>query len=196
MQKRHSKLDVDCIIPAAGLSSRMGSWKLMLAYRDKTIIETAVFNALSVCSRVVLVAGYRSDMLVDMFSGHPHITVVVNENYQQGMLSSIRLGVQQVQSRYFYIAHGDMPCIDQDIFHKLWQARQQGTVFPGSQSKSGHPVLIASTLKAAILNDTENSSMKAILARFPTEFLNLVDDNIIFDIDTPDAYKALCDRIR
>ncbi|MFL4276400.1 hypothetical protein P9380_16635, partial [Escherichia coli] len=36
---------IDCIITAAGLSSRMGQWKMMLPWEQGTILDTSIKNA-------------------------------------------------------------------------------------------------------------------------------------------------------
>ncbi|MEI6895650.1 MAG: NTP transferase domain-containing protein [Colwellia sp.] len=185
-------LDLDCIMPAAGLSSRMGEWKIMLPYKDSTILETSVKNALSVCSRVILVAGHRATELIDKMHGYPDVEIVINENYHQGMFSSIQQGLNHVRSDYFFIAHADMPCISPELYRNLWQARAQGSVFLGDKSRSGHPVLIDSALKDAILKQADSASMKAILRRFSMTYLKLADTAIHFDIDTPADYEKLC----
>ena len=52
---------IDCIITAAGLSSRMGQWKMMLPWEQGTILDTSIKNALQFCSRIILVTGYRGE---------------------------------------------------------------------------------------------------------------------------------------
>ncbi|NGD67297.1 NTP transferase domain-containing protein, partial [Serratia marcescens] len=52
---------IDCIITAAGLSSRMGQWKMMLPWQQGTILDTSIKNALQFCSRIILVTGYRGN---------------------------------------------------------------------------------------------------------------------------------------
>ncbi len=54
---------IDCIITAAGLSSRMGQWKMMLPRQQGTILDTSIKNALQFCSRIILVTGYRGNEL-------------------------------------------------------------------------------------------------------------------------------------
>ena len=186
-------IDIDCIMPAAGLSSRMGAWKLMLPYNDQTILEASVKNALVICSRVILVAGYRSDELIEKMSAYTNVKIVVNKGYQHGMLSSIKLGIKHVRSDYFFIAHADMPCIGSELYHQLWQARADGSIFPGDKQQSGHPVLINSAFKQGIANDVDSRTMKAILKKYPMTFLQLPNNEIHFDIDTPEAYEKLCE---
>ena len=53
-------MDIDCLIPAAGFSSRMGNWKLTLPYKGSTIIESSIANAMNVCDRAIVVTGHRA----------------------------------------------------------------------------------------------------------------------------------------
>lgn len=186
------KIDLDCIMPAAGLSSRMGEWKIMLPYKNSTILEASIKNALSVCSRVILIAGYRSNELIEIMGEYPNVEIVINENYKQGMFSSIQQGVNHVTSEYFCIAHADMPCINSELYHKLWRARTKGSVFLGNESHSGHPVLIDSALKNTLLTHDKTASMKSILREFPMHYLKQTDDVIHFDVDTIEDYEKLC----
>ncbi len=67
----HSRERCDCLITAAGLSSRMGAWKLMLPYRQSTILDESLKNALVLCDRIILVVGHRADELISRYANHP-----------------------------------------------------------------------------------------------------------------------------
>lgn len=183
-------LEVDCIIPAAGLSSRMGDWKLMLAYKNHTILDQCIENALSFCSRVILVAGFRGEELMARYQGTPNILVVINEHFSMGMFGSIQLGAQQVNTEHFFITHGDMPLIDSEVFHALWQRRGQ-VVFPGNIERSGHPVLLPQSIVPLIVYAPIKSKMKSIIKSQKVEHLGLTTTSIHLDVDTPEAYQAL-----
>ncbi|MGF1698757.1 molybdenum cofactor cytidylyltransferase [Photobacterium makurazakiensis] len=185
---------LDCVMPAAGLSSRMGRWKLMLPYQNKTVLDVSIENALSFCSRVILVVGYRSDELVKKYQSCKGVKVVVNPHFKLGMFGSIQQGVQWVESKHFFICHADMPCISSNIFYQTWVNRGEYTVFPGTLTKPGHPVLLPSTIKQNIIDADINQSMKAIIYRYSVKYLNLGSDSIYFDVDTPEAYKQLCEQ--
>ena len=58
----------ECIVLAAGASARMGQWKLFLPFQGRTVIECVVRAALTVCSRVILVTGFRSAEAAAFFS--------------------------------------------------------------------------------------------------------------------------------
>lgn len=183
--------NIDCVMPGAGLSSRMGQWKLMLPYRGQTILDQSIENALSHCSRVILVVGYRGEELLLRYQLDDRIVVVINAHYQQGMFSSIRCGVALVNSEHFFICHGDMPCISPATYQTLWQERGQYTLFPGNETKPGHPVLLPQSLIPPILHAQPSSSMKALIMGQPVRYLQLNLAELYLDVDTPAAYQRL-----
>ncbi|STI34584.1 CTP:molybdopterin cytidylyltransferase [Escherichia coli] len=67
---------IDCIITAAGLSSRMGQWKMMLPWQQGTILDTSIKNALQFCSRIILVTGYRGNELHERYANQSNITII------------------------------------------------------------------------------------------------------------------------
>lgn len=75
---------IDCIIPAAGLSSRMGQWKMMLPWQHGTILDASIKNALALCSHIILVFGYRAEELMARYQQHPAISLIYHADYQQG----------------------------------------------------------------------------------------------------------------
>lgn len=88
---------VAVVILAAGGSKRLGQPKQLLPYRDTTIIGHIVKQALaSTASNTVAVIGASADQLrteLDRFS----INIVENDAWQDGMASSIRVGIQALE---------------------------------------------------------------------------------------------------
>ncbi|STW28899.1 CTP:molybdopterin cytidylyltransferase [Klebsiella michiganensis] len=103
------KMDKQCVMLAAGLSSRMGKWKMMMPWGEGTILDSALASALAFCDRVVLVTGFRGDELAACYRDHPGVEVVFNPQYQDGMFSSIQCGVGHIRASRFFLALGDMP---------------------------------------------------------------------------------------
>ncbi|MCF4174372.1 NTP transferase domain-containing protein [Vibrio sp. McD22-P3] len=186
-----NKNNIDCVIPAAGLSSRMGCWKLTLPYKDNTILEQSITNALSFCTRVILVVGYREDELIEQFQDNTKVTIVRNQHYRSGMYSSLQLGINEVDTEFFYISHGDMPCIEKEIYKTLWEHKVTGTLFPGEPHATGHPVLIHTASFKAQRDQGNFDSMKSILKLGEMAYLRLCDPTIHLDVDTPEAYQKL-----
>jgi molybdenum cofactor cytidylyltransferase len=109
----------DCLLLAAGESTRMGEWKLLLPWRGATVVEWSVRHALGFCRRVLLVTGHRSRELQALFTGWPAVEPVENREYRRGLLSSIQAGATRVESERFFIALGDMPLVGEAIYRLL-----------------------------------------------------------------------------
>ncbi len=171
----------------------MGQWKLMLPYKGQTILDQSIENALTFCSRVIVVAGYRGEELQQRYQDNRDVLVVMNPHYQQGMFGSIQLGVQQVKGDYFFICHGDMPCIDRGTYQDLWNNRGDYTLFPGTKHKAGHPVLLSAQLIADIVSQPPDGKMKAVINQKDVCYLSLQCTQIYQDVDTPEAYQYLLD---
>lgn len=182
---------VDCIITAAGLSSRMGQWKMMLPWREGTILDASIKNALQYCSRIILVTGFRADELHARYSNVPAITLVHNPNFQQGLLSSVLAGAGAVESDYCFITHGDLPCLTPKIFSEIWSLRENGAILPYYHGTPGHPILIDNVTLQQAASCPTMTSMRHILRHGKHRCVEMEYPQIIFDIDTPDDFIRL-----
>ncbi|MTH48366.1 molybdenum cofactor cytidylyltransferase [Intestinirhabdus alba] len=185
---------IDCIITAAGLSSRMGQWKMMLPWQGGTILDASIKNALQFCSRIILVTGFRGEALRQRYGGHPQITLVHNAEYQQGLFSSVRAGARRVTSEHCFITHGDLPCLHPAIFRTLWPLRDAGAILPQYQGTPGHPILVASAHLQRLLRQSHAASVRKLLLSDRHRFLEMNYPEIIFDIDTPADFIRLGEK--
>lgn len=177
--------DIDCLVPAAGRSERMGRWKPVLPFGESTIIETVVSRALQVCTRVILVTGYRGAELALLFRDMQRVRTVENPDWPRGMFSSISRGTGHVRTRRFFIMLGDMPCAGPDVYRALLQCAPADFAYPVFGGKRGHPVLCSMRVKDEVLRaDPASGSMREIASRLTVEELPWKDDSIHRDIDT------------
>ena len=202
----------DCVIPAAGTSSRMGRWKLVLPYRGSTIIEKSIDAALEECGRVIVVTGHRAEEL-ETFLGRysppsgigerfrevsktresgPVITVR-HPDYEQGMFSSIQKGAALVQSPLFFIALGDMPAVPAEVYRQLLTCMRSDPeteiVRPVYRGRPGHPVLLRKTCTKTILETAASGAMAMVLKRHTVKELEVSSPGAVIDFDTPEAYQ-------
>ncbi|RKR53873.1 molybdenum cofactor cytidylyltransferase [Yokenella regensburgei] len=182
---------VDCIITAAGLSSRMGQWKMMLPWRDGTILDASIKNALQFCSRIILVTGHRSDELHEKYAGRGNISLVYNADYATGLFSSVKAGATIVNTDYCFITLGDVPCLPQSVFHTLWSLRGAEALLPEHGGTPGHPILLSRERLQHTVSQTSYSSMRKALLASPHRRIDVGDRGIIFDIDTPNDFINL-----
>ena len=189
-------MNIDCLIPAAGFSSRMGNWKLILPYKNSTIIENSIVNAVNVCTRIILVTGYRGDELAELVEQIPQVLTIRNENYRKGMFSSIQTGVKMVESEWFFITMGDMPDIEGDIFKDLIKTRDDNPgrfdIFrPIYNGKRGHPVLLNKTTIQTIITEPVSSEMKNVFLHHRVMDIEMNVSSTFRDIDTPEEYRQI-----
>ena len=182
---------VDCVMLAAGESRRMGEWKLKLPLRDSTVIEGSVGNALTVCSRVILVTGYRAGELKELFRKRDDVTIVCNPGYKKPMFSSIKLGVPAVSTERFFVALGDMPLVDHSVYETLFRFKHAPVVIPKYKGKKGHPLLLSKELVEPICQFDEKSTLRDVLALYPTLAVPVESRHILVDIDDSQDYKKI-----
>jgi len=183
--------NIEAVILAAGASRRMGEWKMTLPFAGRTIIENSVYQALAVCSRVILVAGYRYRELQKLFAADKRVRVLVNHDYELGMFSSVKLGTGAVGSEWFFLGLGDMPLVKPDIYRLLLKFKGTDAVIPKYHGKKGHPLLLSPGVKEAIINYKNESTLRDVLADFPNLLIPVAAENILIDIDNPEDYETL-----
>ncbi|HHP5407070.1 TPA: molybdenum cofactor cytidylyltransferase [Aeromonas veronii] len=190
-QRCQEQVQCDCIITAAGLSSRMGTWKMMLPYCQGTMLDASLKNALAFCQRVILVVGHRGEELQARYGSRPDIVVVHNPDYRQGLGSSIRCALAASDADYLFISHGDLPCIPREVYQQLWQVRGEFALFPSYEGEAGHPVLLPKSLARELAAAPAQGSVRRWLLQRSHRSIPVESPAILFDIDTPERYQAL-----
>ena len=186
----------DCVMLAAGGSKRTEKWKMTLPFGKSTVVRQSVENALQGCGRVILVTGYRAEELEALFSGNERVMTVRNPGWERGMFSSIKIGAGAVETRRFFIALGDMPLVSPSVYETLLEYGHADIVIPKFNGKKGHPVLLSSRVLQSISEQPDSSTLRDILALFPTLAVPVKDHGILEDIDTDSDYHILKEDTR
>lgn len=182
----------ECVMLAAGLSRRMGKWKLMMPWGAGTILDSAINNALVFCDRVVLVTGHRGDELAAYYQGHARIDIVHNPDYQAGMFSSVQCGAAAITSPYFFLALGDMPEVKPEIYDILWRERTPTScLIPGYDRGKGHPILLPRLVAGLIAQASQGTTLKDVIRQMETHIIPVTEQGIHWDIDTPGQYQQI-----
>ncbi len=186
---------VCAIILAAGASTRMKTQKMLLPFYGKTIVETVVDKALKVAENVVVVLGSHKDEIAEKLAGR-NISIVVNENYLLGMLSSVICGFQNLHKNVnaVLIFLGDqplVPCEAAEMVISNWEKTGKGIVIPTFSGKRGHPVLIETRFRNEIEKLDIEKGLRQLMEIRKNDILE-VDcpfPEILRDIDTPEEYE-------
>lgn len=183
------------VVLAAGRSRRMGTQKLLLDYGPKPLITHVVDQLLaSNIDRVFVVGGHDPDRIARAVLGRD-VSFLVNADYDTGMLSSMRCGVQALPDvcRAVLVTLGDQPAITPDIVNRLISAFHQtkkGIIVPLHNGRRGHPTLIATRYRHAILTQYDDVGLRGLLGEYSHDVfeLSVAELDIAADIDTPEDY--------
>jgi molybdenum cofactor cytidylyltransferase len=198
--KEPGRLPSECIIPAAGTSSRMGEPKQLLPYRGRPLIIHPITAALEACERVILVTGHQSSRIMETITQHidpadlARITTVYNSEYEHGMFSSIQCGLRLSTYGKSFILLADLPDMNEQLFYQLWDILEQEhseAARPMYGPIPGHPVLLTRHITKKVLDLPISASMQQALQGISMSHIETDDAGSITDIDTPEAYADL-----
>ena len=212
MQASYSAIrPVAAVIVAAGLSRRMGTFKLTLPWGPTTVIE-AVVETLSAARLVEILAvtGHRDEEVRERLEC-TSARCVHNPQYEAGgMLSSIQAGLGALAGRQItspapdvdamprisaaLLCLGDQPQMELATVEAVLAEGQrtgwQRVIIPSYRMRAGHPILIPSSLWPQIMDTTE--SLRTVLRSREDLLTYLTVDSatILADLDTPEDYAA------
>ena len=198
------RIPVHGVLLAAGVGRRLGRGpKALLAGSDSIPLVEKMADVLlqGGCTSVTVVLGAgAADVLTA--ADLAGCSVVVNDNWSQGMSGSFRLGVEGAPPDHaVLIALVDQPGVGAALVARLIAAFRPDRITaagyrrPDGTLRRGHPVLFAPGLAAEAAQQAEgDAGARAFLSAHP-ELVHLVDCSDLSDggdIDTPaDLHRLL-----
>jgi CTP:molybdopterin cytidylyltransferase MocA len=191
-------------ILAAGESRRMGSPKALLQYQGKTfvehLIEVATHPRVGIV-RVVLGAKaeeIRSELEIDGAS------IVVNENWQAGQLSSIQAAIRSLPEgavESLMLCPVDHPIISREVIAQLisaFDASGRSITLPVFNGRRGHPVIFRSNLFDELLAASPELGARQVVWAHPEEVeeVSTNEEGVTLNIDNPSTYNALVEKTK
>lgn len=177
------------IILAGGYSSRANSNKMLLPYLGKPLICHTIDHMAPYVSKIFLVTGYYHKELTEALESYPKVEIVYNENFDQGMFSSVQKGVSKT-SEDFYLMPGDCPLVTSKTY-EIFKESPPYFALPSFEGKFGHPLFVSKTMKDIILKEPVTSNLKEVRNRYPIMILSTSEPTIVFDVDTIQDYNQL-----
>jgi molybdenum cofactor cytidylyltransferase len=183
------------IILAAGSSRRMGTQKLLLPFRDSTIIETVLHNVLqSKVDSTLVVLGADRTRIGKVIDQLP-VETCYNEDHESGMLSSIICGFRALpeDTGTVLVFLGDQPGITPDVTNQVISAYNEslhGIVVPVYDHRRGHPLLVDYKYRSDIAKLDLEKGLRFLMHLFPADVLEVEinEPGILMDIDTMEDY--------
>ena len=113
--------DVAAILLAAGRSTRMGAFKPLLPFGDKTVVEQCVANLCDAgVQNVTVVVGHRADDVREQLKNYK-VQFVLNPDPDTEMSASIACGVEQIdeKTKALLISLVDHPAVPPEVINLL-----------------------------------------------------------------------------
>jgi molybdenum cofactor cytidylyltransferase len=192
---------ISAIILASGLSTRMGRPKLLLPWKDQTILGevTSKLNNAGVQEIVIVIQARQQQLLdhIQQLSRNFPLRIAYNNSFEpEDMLSSIRCGLKALDPSInaTLITLGDQPQIQEGIVQQICSAYSKSRamlVIPSYRMRRGHPWLISQSLWPQLIRLESPFTPHDFLEQYKEEILYVNVDNpsILQDIDTPEDYE-------
>jgi molybdenum cofactor cytidylyltransferase len=185
------------LVLAAGLSSRMGSNKLLAGFHGEPLVAATVKRLQSSgVDEVVVVLGRDAGAVAAVLPAGAR--PVVNADFAQGISTSIRRGVQAAAaSDAVIIALGDMPLVSVQTVGRMIAAfnptEHRSIIVPTFNGQFGNPVLWGREHFARLLALSGDKGARSLIGDLKSEAVEIaVDDpGVLMDADTPEALEAL-----
>jgi molybdenum cofactor cytidylyltransferase len=191
------------IILAAGESKRMGSPKMLLDFKSGTMIEKVIANVKdSKVSNIMVVLGAYKEAIIDQI-GKLTVKFCYNDNYKEGMLSSVQCGFRNIPSdcKAVLVFQGDQPLITPAIINTVIEAYLLsgiGIVIPVYKNRRGHPVLIDRKYSDEIGKLDAGKGLRSLAYKFSDDVLEVetAEPGILRDFDTYEEYNKEINQIQ
>ena len=178
-------MTVSTIITAAGKNSRMRSDqlarklelknKLILPFRDSTVIETTIDNALSlnIDECIVVLGHYSSEIKEAIFDNYKDkVKFVENDPVDVGLSTSLFNGLSNIDSDFALCITADQPTVSAETFARMIECSR-------NSDDPYHTISILRRRKTGLLDTAEGLGMPFVAPRENLmKYLENEDDNL------------------
>ena len=191
--------NIGIVILAAGASTRMGTPKQLLRYQGRSLLRHTIEVAIaSVCQPIIVVLGAYAQLIKPDIS-QLSIQIVENLQWNKGMCSSIKVGIQKLKTSYpeveaVIVTLCDQPFISTEIINQLalaYHSTSQPIIACEYAETLGVPALFSDRLFSELMTLIGGEGAKQIIKKHSQEVFSIFFPEGATDIDTPKEYADL-----
>ena len=184
---------------AAGASGRLGQPKQNLIYNGKTLLQRSIDEALATgCAPVIVVLGANKEAIEPTIAGMP-VDIAYNDNWQEGMSSSIRTGITHLQKTHtktssVILMLCDQPFVTTELLKQLIHVNPAKGITACTYSTAvGPPVFFDGYYFSELLLLKGNEGAKQLMLKHEGHINTVPFLPGSIDIDTMDDFERLKD---
>ena len=186
---------IGTIILAAGSSSRLGQPKQLLVHKGKTLVRRITDMALALQKGpVTVVLGANRHAVADELAGLP-ITLIDNPRYEEGLSSSLKMGlaglfVTQNKIDAVLVLLTDQPHVSPELLLHLIETFQDGdkgitACRYGADGPLGVPALFATKYVDELLGLTGDKGARWVIVKHRADCAEVPFEQGLIDLDSP-----------
>lgn len=189
-------------ILSAGESRRMGAPKALIPYRGRTFLQHLIevtSHARIGIRRIVLGAGAEA---IREKLGLDPASIVINENWRQGQLSSIQAAIRnllEAETEGLVLCPVDHPLVSSELVARLiaeFDASGKSIVLPVFRGKRGHPLIFRASLYGEILAAPPEVGARQVVWNHAGEVLEVPteEEGVALNLNNPEALKSALEK--
>ena len=191
-----SDSNLHTLVLAAGSASRFGSPKQLARVGGEMLLQKAVAKATEVSGHAVtVVLGAYAEQLTQLLR-HSPASVEINRHWQEGLASSLRLGIQRLPGSCegVLVTLADQVAVTTFDLQRLasaWRRQPDWLIAASYDSHTGVPAVFPSWCFADFAGLRGDAGARSILARHADRCLRVPMPNAAVDIDRPEDLLSL-----
>jgi len=190
--------NVSVILLAAGRSQRMGAKKQLLPIQGRPAVARCLESLRDAqAAEIVLVVNPEADDIVEAAKDFP-VRVAVNEVPGSDMAASVMTGLACInrEAAGVLVCPCDHPLVRPKTIEAMISAHVRmpdAIIIPVHRGRKGHPTLFPRALLEEL---GTGATMRDVIGRHHAKIslLNVDDEGVILDMDTPEDYRRILDR--
>ena len=188
---------MEMILLAAGLSTRMGSQKLLLPFGEKNVIETVIDNMRDAGFEKIN-AVFSKEVAAAVTERPEWLRVGINDRPERGQSSSLAIGLSMLaEDSDFCIMLGDLPLVrgaDSAALAAQFSAMPEGktVLAPSRGDVFGHPMFYRAFWKERFAKARGDMGGRDVLRKYDYEIVRVNTSEMHFkDMDTRAEYEKI-----
>ena len=192
--------NISLILLAAGESYRLGSPKQLLMYKGKNLMQHTIDMTLTLGMDTFIVLGAYGEKIQKQVKTYD-AKIVENEEWNEGLSSSIRKGLEGVLSsnpdtEAVILVLCDQPFLSAEVLRQILEKYQETglpIVHCHYGEASGPPTWFHRSMFPYLLEVKGSQGAKKVVDRFPDQVALVDFPKGSLDIDTQEDYQQLID---
>lgn len=187
------------IVPAAGVSARMGQPKLLLPIDGKTLLERTISAWQQSGVDRVFVVLRADDAALAKLAASTGATAVIADPPPADMKASVRAALEYISldakpraSDVWLTAPADLPSLSAEAARHLLAAhdlRSPQVLVAAHQNRAGHPVLFPWSWAEKVAHLADDEGLKALVEQADATLIECGPAAVGRDLDTPEDYQ-------